>query len=183
MLCLLQSVKSLDLSRDFLVVKISLAKDADRDDRLGSNLLIRSPIALIVSPPFLLSSAMDLSLLAATSNPFTGRVAAAAGSSARADDVEADCQAALFPRGFDIPTSIKVRCTDTQVATADGEGRRRGERGVWGEGGCTVGAVVCSLSAGAIVSDSPVAAFASAVRLPLCLPRRTAWCRRLTSPL
>lgn len=47
---------------------------------------------------------MDLSLLTATSNPFTGRVATAGPAH---DDVDADCQRALFPCGFDIPTAIK----------------------------------------------------------------------------
>ena len=131
-------MNQLDSIRDFLVVEISLP-DADRDGRLGSNLLIRSLVdrCLIVAPTpsSLLPSAMDLSLLAATSNPFTGRVAAAAGASAsaRADDVEADCQAALFPRGFDIPTSIKVRAhngDDDAPALADADGKKgRGRAG------------------------------------------------------
>jgi hypothetical protein len=58
---------------------------------------------------------MDLSLLSSTHNPFTG-VIAHAGASQDGGDMAADVQQALFPAGFDIPTSLKVSTTENGTA-------------------------------------------------------------------
>ena len=73
---------------------------------------------------------MDLSLLHCSGNPFTGvsRSSADADADASTGGMESDLQQALFPSGFQIPNSIKVRNTQTTAGWQGEEGEER-ERG------------------------------------------------------